>query len=87
MGAGSLVSETGVHAQVVVGASVAGVRAWGVTGAPEVRGRVTTSFFGGVTAGLVERKSLTLGMGPINLSVSVAQSNRRGSCGVALCAA
>jgi hypothetical protein len=36
--------------------------------------------------GLVERKSLTLGMGPIDLSVSVAQSNCRGSCGVALCA-
>jgi hypothetical protein len=49
MGAGPLVGETGVRAQSVVGASVAGLRAWSVTGAPGVRGRVTTSLFGGVT--------------------------------------
>jgi hypothetical protein len=37
--------------------------------------------------GLVEWKSLALGTGPIDPSVSIAQSNRHGSCGVTLCAA
>ena len=32
-----------------------GVRAWGVTGAPGVRGRVITSLFDGVTVGLGSR--------------------------------
>ena len=52
MGAGPLVSETEVRAQSVVGVFVAGVRAWGVTGAPGVHGRVITSLLGGVTVGL-----------------------------------
>ena len=55
MGVGPLVSETGVHAQSMVGASTAGVPAWGVTGAPGVCGRVITSLFDGVTMGLGSR--------------------------------
>ena len=55
MGAGPLVGEMGVRAQSVVGASVAGVRAWGVMGMPAVRGQVTTSLFDGVTVGLGSR--------------------------------
>jgi hypothetical protein len=55
MGAGPLVGEMRVCAQSVVGASVAGVRAWGVTGMPTVRGQVTTSLFDGVTVGLGSR--------------------------------
>jgi hypothetical protein len=35
--------------------------------------------------GMVGRKSLALGMGPIDVSKSVAQSIRCGSCAVALC--
>ena len=57
MGAGPLVGETGIRAQGVVGASVARVRAWGVMGAPRVRGRVTTSLFGRVTVGLGSSRS------------------------------
>jgi hypothetical protein len=52
MGAGPLVGEMGVCAQSVVGVFIAGVRAWGVTGAPGVHGRVITSLLGGVTVGL-----------------------------------
>ena len=37
--------------------------------------------------GLVEWKLLALGMGPIDPSVSITQSNRCGSCGVTLCTA
>ena len=37
-------------------------------------------------AGVVGRKSLGLGTGPIDWSMSVAQSIRTGSCVVALCA-
>ena len=55
MGTGPLVSETEVRAQSVVGAFIAGVHAWGVTGAPRVRGRVITSLFDGVTVGLGSR--------------------------------
>jgi hypothetical protein len=70
-----------VRARGVVGASVAGVHALGAT-----------SPFDGVTVGLggvqtgcgvvVVRKSLTLGTGPIDLSLSFAQSNCRSSSGV-----
>jgi hypothetical protein len=104
-GTGRLVCETGVRAQGVVGASVAGVRARGATshfgGVTAGLGGVQTSWEGvlGLSGrrgaglvltkgdgGLVERKSLVLGTGPIDLSVSVAQLNHCGSCGVALCA-
>jgi hypothetical protein len=52
MGAGPLVGEMGVHAQSMVGASIAGVCAWGVMGMPAVRGQVTMSLFGRVMVGL-----------------------------------
>ena len=60
----------GMWAAVVesVGAPVAGVR---------VRGAMSP--FGWVTVG---RKSIALGTGPIDVSMSVAQSNCCGSCGV-----
>jgi hypothetical protein len=52
MGAGPSLGETGVRAQSVVVAFVAGVHTWGVTGAPGVRGRVITLLLGGVMVGL-----------------------------------
>ena len=86
MGTGYLVGEKGVWAWGVVGASVARVRVWGL---PLLLGRVTMRlrvvWMGKGGGGLLEQKSLSLGTGPIDPSVSVAQSNRR-SCGLALCA-
>ena len=57
MGVGTVVGETGMHAQGMMGTSVAGVCAWGVMGVPMACGQVTTSLFGKVTAGLGSSRS------------------------------
>ena len=80
---GYLVGETGVCTQGVVGASVVVVCALGAT---SLFDRVTVGF-AGVQMGcgiVVGQQSLTLGTGPINLSLSFAQLNCCSLSGVTL---
>ena len=92
---GHLVGEMGVHMQGVVGASIVGVHAWGamscfgrVTVCLGIMGMGCRGWMGlssrqgaglGLAKAFVGQKLLTLGMGLINLSVSITQLNHHSS--------